>query len=71
MSTSGTADHQYDTFLFSPRLAQVTTERWTKIAKLIDAGELKTEVGEVVWLDEARQGHDMLEGAPHRRGKLS
>ncbi len=51
-------------------LVQVTTERLRKIAELIDAGKLKTEVGEVLWLDEARQGHEMLEGAPHRRGKI-
>jgi NADPH:quinone reductase-like Zn-dependent oxidoreductase len=51
-------------------LVGVTGERLTKIAQLIDAGELKTEVGEVLWLDEARQGHGMLEGAPHRRGKI-
>jgi NADPH:quinone reductase-like Zn-dependent oxidoreductase len=51
-------------------LVQVTTERLTKIAEMIDAGELKTEVGEVLWLDEARKGHEMLEGAPHRRGKI-
>jgi NADPH:quinone reductase-like Zn-dependent oxidoreductase len=51
-------------------LAQVTTERLSKIAELIEAGELKTQVGEVLWLEEARQGHEMLEGAPHRRGKI-
>jgi NADPH:quinone reductase-like Zn-dependent oxidoreductase len=51
-------------------LVQVTTERLRKIAELIEAGELKTEVGEVLWLDEARKGHAMLEGAPHRRGKI-
>ena len=51
-------------------LVQVTTERLNEIGKLIDAGELKTEVGEVLWLNEARQGHEMLEGAPHRRGKI-
>jgi NADPH:quinone reductase-like Zn-dependent oxidoreductase len=51
-------------------LVQVTTERLRKIAGLIDAGKLKTEVGEVLWLDEARKGHEMLEGAPHRRGKI-
>ncbi|HEY3305869.1 MAG TPA: NADP-dependent oxidoreductase [Candidatus Binatia bacterium] len=49
---------------------QVATERLKKIAALIDAGELKTEVGEVLWLEEARKGHEMLEGAPHRRGKI-
>ena len=51
-------------------LVQITTERLQKIAGLVDAGELKTEVGEVLWLDEACQGHRMLEGAPHRRGKI-
>ena len=48
----------------------MTTERLNKIGELIDAGELDTEVGEVLWLDEARQAHEMLEGAPHRRGKI-
>jgi len=51
-------------------LVAVTTERLRKIAELIDAGKLKTEVGEVLWLNEARQAHEMLEGAPHRRGKI-
>ena len=43
---------------------------YKKISELIDAGRLKTQVGEVLWLDEARQAHEMLEGAPHRRGKI-
>ena len=51
-------------------LVQVTSERLIKIAELINAGELKSEVGEVLWLDEARKGHEMLEGTPHRRGKI-
>jgi NADPH:quinone reductase-like Zn-dependent oxidoreductase len=51
-------------------LVQVTAERLRNIAELIDAGRLKTHVGEVLWLDEARQAHEMLEGAPHRRGKI-
>ncbi len=51
-------------------LVEVSTERLAKIAQMIDAGELKTEVGEVLWLDEARQGHEMLEGARRRRGKI-
>ncbi|MGH8527782.1 MAG: NADP-dependent oxidoreductase, partial [Gammaproteobacteria bacterium] len=51
-------------------LVQVTTERLTMIAEMIDAGALQSEVGEVLWLDEARKGHEMLEGAPHRRGKI-
>jgi NADPH:quinone reductase-like Zn-dependent oxidoreductase len=51
-------------------LVQVTTERLTMIGEMIDAGALQSEVGEVLWLDEARRGHEMLEGAPHRRGKI-
>jgi len=51
-------------------LVQVTAERLRNIAELIDAARLKTQVGEVLWLDEARQAHEMLEGAPHRRGKI-
>jgi len=51
-------------------LVQVTTERLTTIGQRIDAGLLKTEVGEVLWLQEARKAHEMLEGAPHRRGKI-
>jgi len=51
-------------------LVEVTTERLKKIAELIDSRKLKTEVGEVLWLNEARLAHEMLEGAPHRRGKI-
>lgn len=51
-------------------LVQVTTERLTMIGEMLDAGALQSEVGEVLWLDEARRGHEMLEGAPHRRGKI-
>jgi NADPH:quinone reductase-like Zn-dependent oxidoreductase len=51
-------------------LVQVTTERLKTIGEMIDGGTLQSEVGEVLWLDEARRGHEMLEGAPHRRGKI-
>ena len=51
-------------------LVQVTTQRLKIIGEMIDAGMLQSEVGEVLWLDEARRGHEMLEGAPHRRGKI-
>jgi NADPH:quinone reductase-like Zn-dependent oxidoreductase len=51
-------------------LVEVTTERLTIIGEMIDAGTLQSEVGEVLWLDEARRGHEMLQGAPHRRGKI-
>jgi NADPH:quinone reductase-like Zn-dependent oxidoreductase len=51
-------------------VVQVTTERLKTIGEMIDGGTLQSEVGEVLWLDEARRGHEMLEGAPHRRGKI-
>jgi NADPH:quinone reductase-like Zn-dependent oxidoreductase len=51
-------------------LVHVTAERLQNIAEFIDAGGLKTEVGEVLWLDEVRRAHEMLEGVPHRRGKI-
>ena len=51
-------------------LVQVTTERLKTIGEMIDGGTLQSEVAEVLWLDEARRGHEMLEGAPHRRGKI-
>ena len=40
------------------------------ITERIDAGRLSVEVGEVLLLAEARLAHWMLEGAPHRRGKI-
>jgi NADPH:quinone reductase-like Zn-dependent oxidoreductase len=49
---------------------QITADRLGIIAGLIDSGEVKTQVGEVLWLNEVRQGHEMLEGLPHRRGKI-
>jgi NADPH:quinone reductase-like Zn-dependent oxidoreductase len=51
-------------------IVEVTRERLTTIARMIDAGQLRTEVGEVLWLNEARLAHEMLAGAPHRRGKI-
>jgi NADPH:quinone reductase-like Zn-dependent oxidoreductase len=43
-------------------LVEVTTERLRKIAELIDRGELKTRVGAVLPLADAREAHMMLEG---------
>jgi NADPH:quinone reductase-like Zn-dependent oxidoreductase len=72
--SSATAPSQQKAHRYGVRasffLVNVATERLQKIAELIDAGRLKTEVGEVLWLDEARKAHEMLEGAPHRRGKI-
>ena len=43
-------------------LVEVTTERLRTIAELIDRGELKTRVGVVLPLTDARDAHMMLEG---------
>lgn len=52
-------------------LVEVTTERLRGIAELIDRGELKTCVGAVLRLADAREAHMMLEGRrPPPRGKI-
>jgi NADPH:quinone reductase-like Zn-dependent oxidoreductase len=48
----------------------VTTARLNKITELFDGGKLVTEVGTVLPLEEARIAHEMLGGAPHKRGKI-
>ena len=48
----------------------VTTARLNKITELFDSGKLVTDVGTVLPLEEARVAHQMLGGAPHKRGKI-
>jgi NADPH:quinone reductase-like Zn-dependent oxidoreductase len=48
----------------------VTTARLNKITELFDSGKLVTDVGTVLSLEEARIAHEMLGGAPHKRGKI-
>ena len=48
----------------------VTTARLTKITKLFDNGKLVTNVGTVLPLEKASAAHEMLAGAPHKRGKI-
>lgn len=48
----------------------VTTARLNKITELFDSGRLVTNVGTVLPLEEARIAHEMLGGAPHKRGKI-
>jgi NADPH:quinone reductase-like Zn-dependent oxidoreductase len=49
----------------------VTNGELRRIADLIDAGKLRTNVGTVLPLDQAKTAHDMLAGQiPHARGKL-
>jgi NADPH:quinone reductase-like Zn-dependent oxidoreductase len=51
-------------------LADVTATRLGILAKLLDDRKLTAEVGSVLPLDEARKAHEMLAGAPHKRGKI-
>jgi NADPH:quinone reductase-like Zn-dependent oxidoreductase len=48
----------------------VTTARLNKIAELFDTGKLVPDVGTVLPLEKARIAHEMLGGAPHKRGKI-
>jgi NADPH:quinone reductase-like Zn-dependent oxidoreductase len=49
---------------------EVTTERLNTLTKLFDSGELHVEVGTVLPLNQAPKAHEMLAGAPHKRGKI-
>lgn len=48
----------------------VTTERLNRIAEMFNNGKLVTTVGTLLPLEEARVAHEMLGGAPHKRGKI-
>lgn len=51
-------------------LVEVSSRRLEDIAALIDAGELRTRVGDVLPLADARLAHEMLAGKPHQGGKI-
>jgi NADPH:quinone reductase-like Zn-dependent oxidoreductase len=51
-------------------LVDVTTARLDTLGKLFDSRKLTAEVGTVLPLEEARTAHEMLAGAPHKRGKI-
>ena len=51
-------------------LADVTTNRLNALTTLFDSGKLQPQVGTVLPLDQAREAHEMLAGAPHQRGKI-
>ena len=51
-------------------LVDVSTRRLEEIAAFLDAGELRTRVGDVLPLTDARVAHEMLAGKPHKRGKI-
>jgi NADPH:quinone reductase-like Zn-dependent oxidoreductase len=48
----------------------VTTARLDNITALLGRGELVTHVGTVLPLEQARTAHEILAGAPHKRGKI-
>ncbi|MGB8732462.1 MAG: zinc-binding dehydrogenase [Candidatus Sulfotelmatobacter sp.] len=48
----------------------MTKTRLDTISKLFEGGELISQVGATVPLEEARMAHEMLAGAPHKRGKI-
>jgi NADPH:quinone reductase-like Zn-dependent oxidoreductase len=51
-------------------LADVTTARLNALTALFDSGKLLPQVGSVLPLEQAKQAHEMLAGAPHKRGKI-
>jgi NADPH:quinone reductase-like Zn-dependent oxidoreductase len=51
-------------------LVEVTTDLLDRIGRLLDASALRTNIGETLPLSEARVAHEMLEGKPHKPGKI-
>ena len=50
--------------------AEVTTERLNGISRLFCSGQLSPQVGALLPLNDVRTAHEMLAGAPHKRGKI-
>jgi NADPH:quinone reductase-like Zn-dependent oxidoreductase len=50
--------------------AEVSTERLNHISRLFYGGQLTPQVGTLLPLDDVRTAHEMLAGAPHKRGKI-
>lgn len=50
--------------------AEVSTDRLDTISGWLDSGKLVTHVGTVLPLEDVREAHEMLAGAPHKRGKI-
>ena len=48
----------------------VTTARLNELTRRFDSHELRTQVGSLLPLEQARKAHEMLAGAPHARGKI-
>ena len=50
--------------------AEVTTARLGAISTALESGTVIAQVGSVLPLEQVRRAHEMLAGAPHRRGKI-
>ena len=50
--------------------ADVSTERLNRISRLFYSGRLTPRVGTLLPLNDVRTAHEMLAGAPHKRGKI-
>ena len=50
--------------------AEVTSERLTAVSDLFETRGISPRVGSVLPLEEARTAHEMLAGAPHKKGKI-
>ncbi len=51
-------------------LVDVSTARLETLSKLFESGKLSTSVRTILPLSSAIESHQMLAGAPHRRGKI-
>ncbi len=51
-------------------LVEVTSESLDRISNLFSEGKLAAQVGTVIPLEQVRSAHEMLAGAPHKRGKI-
>jgi NADPH:quinone reductase-like Zn-dependent oxidoreductase len=50
--------------------AEVTSERLRSVTDLFERRRISPRVGSVLPLEEARSAHEMLAGAPHKKGKI-
>jgi NADPH:quinone reductase-like Zn-dependent oxidoreductase len=50
--------------------AEVTTARLNAMSPFLESGRVMPQVGSVLSLADVRTAHEMLAGAPHRRGKI-
>jgi NADPH:quinone reductase-like Zn-dependent oxidoreductase len=51
-------------------IVDVTRDRLDRISAIVELGTLKLPVGEVLGLADASTAHRMLDGAPHKAGKI-